>query len=474
MAPSEEPLRSTVRTVVVVAAAAAAVIAVLLTDTDTDTDADAAVDDGLERDETRRFADEMPDVVPTEEIQEIKFRASGLRILRRDGRWDAASRSNDIFPKDYERIAAIAETIGNPKILRRVPDADPNRPEYGLSEDGVEVQITTGDGATYRWVRGTQTPTGDGWYATTDRKVAVYIVEEMWGATLGATPSDTHRSSLPTIDADAIGMMRITIGMEDTAIVLRRITRRDPGYPPTAYMEMTKPYEGVYAVSTRRYRALVDALSEYPIEGFFDPSVENAVPLAAADAEVIVETTGVDGTETGYRFHTITSGRYAGRMAVVVTRTGTAVSAPPAFIEAIPPILSDTTPFEYVDPLIMIPPYNDVREVRIDAHGTFVLDLVGRSPMLNGIELTEERSKSLYRSLIDLRIDGELSPRPPHIGEPVVAITYTLQGHDRPLRIEALEYDDHFYAIRRNGAVDFVAAKTAVDAVVDAPASIDQ
>lgn len=427
---------------------------------------------GKDQVESRQSDSGVSDTYLSEEIREIVFLESGLQIVRRDGGWDAVSRSNDIFPTDPDRIATIARLIGNPRILRPVPSADPGHPQYGLTNKTADVEITTKDGTTYSWIRGTKPPTGDGWYAKTDREDVVYIVDEEWGTVLATTPSDTHRSSLPEIEINSIQMMQVKNSSNGETVVLRKITNRDPAYPPTAYMEIDAPYNGVYAASTRRFRAIIDALSGYPIIGFLDPNDPISDLLLSNIEETSIALTNEDGHTTEYRFYTLDPGSYAGEAIVVVTRPESAIASPPAFIEAIPSILSDAKPYDYVDPLIMTPQYDDVREVRIEGSRTFILDRRGRYPTLNGRELTEERSKTLYLSIIDLRIDGEISASPA-IGEPVVTITYTLKRGDQQLRIEACEYDDHFYALRRNGMVDFVTAKTAVEAMYNTVASIE-
>jgi hypothetical protein len=95
----------------------------------------------------------------------------------------------------------------------------------------------------------------------------------------------------------------------------------------------------------------------------------------------------------------------------------------------------------------------------------FDIDSKNSKVSLNGNDMDMNDFKNMYRNISGLTIDGEADST--KAGEPVLRMVLTKSNGDSVI-FRFLKYDDNYYAVERNGYIEFVTGKRNVDNLIQA------
>jgi hypothetical protein len=111
---------------------------------------------------------------------------------------------------------------------------------------------------------------------------------------------------------------------------------------------------------------------------------------------------------------------------------------------------------------------NAFSEIELAGSGVsskFEIDGKNNKVSLNGNNIDIDTFKDMYRNIAGLTIDGEADES--KAGEPILRMVLTKSDGESTI-YQFLEYDSNYYAVSRNGYIEFLTGKRNIDNLIKA------
>jgi hypothetical protein len=401
-----------------------------------------------------------------EKVQKMELESAErtLTLVKQDGSWKLDLPYE--VDLDQTKIEDIAYSFSSMYAESLVEEKASDLAAYGLATPAQKATATLTDGTTRTYFLGSKTPTGNTYYLMTPKDSSkVYAVWMNHGSNFSASVTDLRWKKMPTVDKEKMKYVYLKWkGEKALEIDLSGTVERN------AYVfgsvVMTKPYRQPRGVDSEKLQTLLDAIYFSEIKGFVEDNVKDLSKygLDPAEGEVILkdETNTVhilvgknlDEYTTYFRYPT-------SRNVYTIEKSRIDALKQKAFP------LADKFAFivniDWVDRIAM--KHADGRAYTVDIKRESK-DEEGNwksSFKVNGKDVDDEKFRKFYQTIIGVLLDGE-SEREAR-GTPVATVTFTIAADEavgrkaQSVKLEYLDYNASFYAVRRDGVVEFVTAK---------------
>ncbi len=447
-------------------------------------------------------------------IELDRANAGRLLLTRSEGFWQAKSSGaqNDTVDNsgwlkhdalDPDTIEDLLYTFGRLYAEMSVAEGMPDLQQFGLDPPHVIGKAYGEDGLLVTLKLGNQLSSGNMYYLTVDDNPIVYTVWANHGIHLSYSLDDLRNRNLQRINKQDLRLVRLiengTVTLE-IQIVTEPVAEKYPSRSPRYYL--SAPYQSPIAIDTQTFHKVLGRYQpSMKIEQFVEDNPESlqSYGLDPPKGELTLQ----DDDTTFHLFF----GREAddSRLHCRVPDKsivededrrrieGTRTDRKPVSVFTIRKEdiwFFDVDPFDLVDTSIFIPYIEGVDAVRIRTPSLPRETVIEHKRdggelrfTVNGKRIDASTYKQFYRSLVEMQFDAEVPENTPAVaaGEevadrPEAEIIYELNSRTgtaggnstgSTFRIGFIPYNKDFYALDRNGAVDFVISRRKVEKIFD-------
>lgn len=401
---------------------------------------------------------------------ELESEAGRVVLVKRDGGWAV----DYPYPVtlNQARVDDIAYSFSRLFAERVVEEEPEDLDLYGLENPTATARAVLEDGSQPAFFLGDKTSVGDSYYLQVADSPVVYTVWSTHGVNFLAALDDLRDRRLPRLNPEEVGYFRRNWpgGPE---VEIRKTPEPVDGEEETEFRlglwRMDAPYARPQWVEGNEFAQAIQGLSMLWIDDFVDdhPVDLSRYGLANPRGELLVmgeENTlhllfGKENEDGLVYFKTAgVDNVYAmnkSRLSIMGIRPFALVEKfiLLAFIDKVDKVIIDTGEEEYV---LTIERALKAKTKKTDDEVTAVY-------RINRRELEEDVFKKLYQEIIGLRVDTENNRRIV-TGEPEVEISFVFNTSDRrKITVGFLPYDKDFFAVFRDGTVDFLIARSQVE-----------
>lgn len=404
---------------------------------------------------------------------------------------------------DQEEIRSILWSLCNMRYERIADENPKDLGVFGLANPQARIVLTLEDGSTVELLGGDKTPTGMGFYGMKSGDPKVYILPSYPGERLFVSLTDFRHRKLPGFRADEVVRLNITYGNTRIAVEPK---------PPSGALEatftthvLTSPYKVPRGVDTQAFTKLSNALGNLRIKDFVSDKPSSLAPygLDKPDYEVLVEAKVKEKVqekqgdkevekevEKPVSFHLLI-GKEAAKTGPEWEKNRVFAKlkdSPTVFL------LEDIRneigikPFDLIDKFAFILNIDKVDKLRVDYLGASHAGEIKREKvtvtekdkdgketkreetketfLFDGKEVKAEKFKDLYQACIGLIVEAELPAGAKVGGKAEVTLEYQLNDPaGKTVRVQYLPFNRDFYALSRDGVVEFLVSKRQVEKI---------
>lgn len=381
------------------------------------------------------------------------------------------------FQLNQSKAGTIIGYAANMTATQQIAEGVSDFSDYGLDKPSMTVTMKYKNGTQTVWNFGNKAPTSSGYYACEKGSNTVFLIYSSAYSSLAVELNDLYTlPTLPTIsDTASISDLLIEQAGKDT-VELRYRTEEETS-ASISTLVLVQPV--FYDAHSDRSEEIMQASIDFAISGYAG-EIDELPDCGLTEPRAHVCVTGSDGVVLDYRV-----GNYCGSDQVYVQVDDTnAVYLADASLFS---FLDNVSVSYLVDQFANLVNIQKVDAMTIQANGEQFDITITREPILdedgvqktnasgklltddtytfNG-EITEEtRFKKLYQVIIGTLV-SKVSDDWDIDGEVVVSVDYQLNAAPYAFRVEYIEYDDEYYAVRRDGQTLFLIKREKIDNVV--------
>ncbi|MCX7788463.1 MAG: DUF4340 domain-containing protein [Spirochaetes bacterium] len=442
--------------------------------------------------------------IDTKKVTRIELPLKGVILERKGEVWTSPAEALGV-QLDQEEIKSILWSLCNMRY-ERVADENPkDLGPFGLSNPKARVILTLEDGSKVELLGGEKTPTGMGYYGMKAGEPKVYILPSYPGERLYVSLTDFRDRKLPSFNPDEVERLNLVYG--NTRISIEPKPRT--GVQETSFTThiITSPYKLPRGVDSQAFNKLVSALGKLRIKDFVSDKPTSLTPygldkpeyeiyVKAKVKEKVKEKEGEKEVEKEIQkdvvFH-LFLGKEAAKTGPEWEKNRVFAKlkdSPTVFL--IEDIRSDITvkPFDLIDKFAFIINIDKVDKLSIDYLGSRHIGEIKREKvtvtekdkdgketkkeetketfLFDGKEVKAEKFKDLYQNCIGLLIEAEIPPGGKATGKAEVTLEYQLNDPAGKIqRVQYLPFNRDFYALSREGVVEFLVSKRQVEKIAE-------
>lgn len=456
-------------------------------------------DSSLDTDKSIVMATMDPDL-----INRIHFKnaEADMTFILEDDMWVLENDMDRPIRQNYlQSMVNLVDEIKTERIVNKKAD---NLDQYGLSSPYAYIKATQSDGKTLALSIGNKITGGQGYYAKLDGNDAVFIVQTLYGTQLSY--SDVNMTKVehgPNIKSNDIYHLEVLQkDKEDFELIYDPDSEYHIAGTPFLAWAILKPYEEVYSADSSKVSELLSKYSSFSFLNCVEYRAEDfaVYGLEEPRASILVEyyeqyeeeldepetnpDTGEEITsrtvteEKSFKLYvgdTDSNGDYfvrkEGDQAIYTMKS--------TFVDK----MLDIDAFSLLSNFVNIYNIETVNKIDIDIKGKPYTMEIKRKTVTNdeGKEETESTYyyqgdvaeeavfKDVYQAMIGAKIDSKLKTEVSLDSyEPVLSLTYYVEGFDEPFKTVYYTYDDSFYLIDQGSKIRFLADKRKIDNIIKA------
>jgi hypothetical protein len=397
----------------------------------------------------------------------LKSKSNIIRFEKQKKQWIA----NFSFPLVQSEIDNLANTFKSLNAEQIIEEEPTDLEQYGLKHPSVIIEVVMAKEKESKIMYlGELTPTGNAYYFKLGTDPAVYTIAGYIGAKFKMSPAGFRDHNLTKINPDKINYFKFS--HPNKPILEIKLNDSDSKLNQYGFgiWRMVKPYRDEVPVAIDKFQPILDNVSSITkAEKFIDdnPSDLARYGLAEPKGELLIK-------DEDSVFHLLigkpmdedfTYCKKPGLSSIFTIRTSVLTSL-------------DIKPFELIEKFVFIPYIEDVDQITLSGLGFnhyFTIDHQKKvNPKedseapdyiykIDGIKIEEQLFKTIYQNLIGLLLESEC-PSQPKNNVPDLSLTYQLnKGPSRQMDIKFIPYNRDFYAVSRNGTIEFLISKDQVD-----------
>jgi hypothetical protein len=330
--------------------------------------------------------------------------------------------------------------------------------DFGLDR-GITAEAVADDGRTMKVTVGNTTVDQKGYYILKDGDPNVYVIDAECGKALSYTPS-LFRNKYPEY-VDYSNINYIDIKRKNGKSF--RITPNPTGEITDGYGEylLTGAYSWSIPILTDKLSKNIGGpLYEIVANDFIDDPKDDSA-YGFDDPQLICQIVDKAG-----RSCTITIGNSAGANTVYAKFSGKNYVC--TVLKEKSDKIMNVNLFDIIGKYFINDDANAFSEIELAGSGVsskFEIDGKNNKVSLNGNNIDIDTFKDMYRNIAGLTIDGEADES--KAGEPVLRMVLTKSDGESTI-YQFLEYDSNYYAVSRNGYIEFLTGKRNIDNLIKA------
>jgi len=381
------------------------------------------------------------------------------------------------FKLDQGLAGSIIGYAANMTATDLIAENETSFAAYGLDEPAVIATMNYRDGSKAVWHFGKKVPTSTGYYMREEGKNAVFTIYSSAYAALNMELNDLYVVSMPVTFADYSVIQSLLIEQKDKETIEMRYRAEEEETFSINALKLVQPIE--YDAHGDRAVEILEACvalnvtgyagekSELPDAGLEDPRAK----IYAEDAEGN-QLTFIVGN------HRDTSSVYVqvdDSETVYLADASSLTFLDKAKVSYLVDQFANLVNIQMVDALKVtagdkVYEMAIEREAALDENGNPETNANGQpktndSYFFNGEEIDESPFKKLYQIVIGTMVSKVYDDHD-YVGEAAVTVSYTLNVSPYEFVIEYFEFDNDYYAVRRNDLTLFLIKQDRIDNLV--------
>lgn len=397
----------------------------------------------------------------------LKSKNNVIRFEKQKKQWIA----NFSFPLVQSEIDNLANTFKSLNAEQVIEDEPADLEQYGLKHPSVIIEVAMAKNKEPKIMYlGELTPTGNAYYFKLGTDPAVYTIAGYIGAKFKMSPAGFRDHNLSKINPEKINYFKFS--RADKPILEIKLDTNDSKLSQygLGIWRMIKPYRDEVPVATDKFQPILDNFSSITkAEEFIDdnPSDLARYGLAEPKGELLIK-------DEDSIFHLLigkpmdenfTYCKKSDQRSIFTIRSSN--------LE-----IFDIKAFELIEKFVFIPYIEDVDQITLSGLGFnhyFTIDHQKKvdpkedseAPdyiyKIDGKKIEEQLFKSIYQNFIGLLFESEC-PSQPKNKVPDLGLTYQLnKGPKLQMDIKFIPYNRDFYAVSRNGIIEFLISRDQVN-----------
>jgi hypothetical protein len=417
-------------------------------------DAQAAQSPGVSYSDDRIKLD-APD---RDTIVKIRVPSTGLQLEKQGDVWETVPSSS--IRLDQSAIGSVLWSLGYLYAERIIDEAPGNLADYGL-DNPLSAVITGADGQETEILRGNKTPSGSGYYVMVKGDPKVYLLSLYTAERLILTMQDIRDRALSsTFELQEFRRFLLETGEFRAEVV--PVTEQSGLISELFTYVLSSPYVVPREVDSERFSAIFESLQNIQILDFVDDAPASLEPYGLdKPLRVFLET---ENAQLDLLLGKSADGRQYAKL------------PDEAGVFTINDISSlRVSPFELAGKFAFIVNIKNVDSLSVRGGGPPLtaeiqrLDEETEIYFLNGRQAAEKEFKAFYQALIGLMVDAEYPDRPGRGGGEEITIEYHLnKPQGVTVAVKLIPYNRDFYALDREGVVEFLVSRPQVSALYQA------
>lgn len=398
----------------------------------------------------------------------LKSENNLIRFEKQKNQWVA----NFNFPLIQSEIDDLANTFKSLNAELIIEEEPADLEQYGLKQPSVIIEVATeNENESKIMYLGELTPSGNDYYLKLETDPAVYTIPRYIGAKFKMSPAGFRDHNLTEVNFEKINYLKFS--WLDKPILEIKLDTSDSKLNQfgIGIWRMVKPYHDEVPVTTDKFQQrILNTLSSITkAEKFIDdnPSDLARYGLDKPQGELLIK-------DEDSVFHLLI-GKPMDEDFIFCKKSGlnSIFTVRKSNLKII-----NIKPFELIEKFVFIPYIEDVDQITLSGLGfnhSFTIDHQKKADSkddsetpdniykINGKQIEERLFKSIYQNFIGLLIESEC-PSQLKNKVPVLHLTYHLnKGSKRQMDIKFIPYNFDFYAVSRNGLIDFLISKDQVE-----------
>ncbi|MDR2101670.1 MAG: DUF4340 domain-containing protein [Treponema sp.] len=403
------------------------------------------------------------DVPERDDIVKIRVPSTGVQLEKKGDLWETVPPSP--VRLDQSAIGSVLWSVGYMYADRIIDEAPENLADYGL-DNPVSSIITGADGRETEFFRGNKTPSSSGYYVMIKGDPKVYLLSLYTTERLFLTMQDI-RDRVISSTFELTEFRRFLLETEKFRIDVVPAAEQ-PGLVSELFAHvLISPYVIPREIDSERFSAIFEALQNIQIVDFIDDAPASLEPYGLdKPIRVFLETENA-------RLDLILGNSVDGRQYAQLP------GEPGVFTINDLGASLRISPFELAGKFAFIVNIKNVDNMTIRGNGP-PLDVEIRRPdeeteiyFLNGRQAAEKEFKAFYQAAIGLMVDAEYPDGPAPGGNEEITIEYHL---NKPagvkVAVKLIPYNRDFYALDREGVVEFLVSRPQVAALYQAAENV--
>ena len=378
------------------------------------------------------------------------------------------------FVLDQSKAGSIIGFAANMTATDLITENETDFAAYGLDEPAVSAEMNYRDGTKTVWHFGKKVPTGSGYYMREEGKSAVFVIYSSAYTSLNTPMNDLYVLSMPMIFEDYSGINHLVIEQQGKETVELRYRDPEEDAFSISSLKLIQPIE--YDAHGDRAIEILTACAALNITGYAGEKSE-LPDSGLEEPRAIIRASSAEGLTLTYKV-----GSYKDNANVYVQVDD---SEAVYLADASTLTFLDNVNISYlVDQFANLVNIQKVTSLTVTAGDASYEMAIERVPVLdeNGVqkigkngqpetddtyffggeETDETKFKKLYQVIIGTMV-SKVHDDHDYIGEVAARVAYTLSCEPYEFVIEYYEYDDSYYAVRRNDLTLFLIKKDRID-----------
>ncbi|NLO08861.1 MAG: DUF4340 domain-containing protein [Clostridiales bacterium] len=437
-------------------------------------------------------------------IEKIHYKneSTDMTFVREGDSWLLEADKERPIKQNY--IQNMIDLVDEIKTDRIVNEKSDDLGQYGLSSPYAYIEASQSDGKSIALNIGNEVTGGQGYYAKLEDNDAVFIVIAIYGTHLSYSDANmTQVEHGPNIESNNIYHIEILQrDKEDFELIYDPDSHYHIAGTPLLSWAILKPYEEVYSADTTKVSELLSNYStfsflncvEYKAEdfssyGLLEPTASVFVEYYEQYEEQLDEPETNPDTGEEVSSKTITeekefklyigdkddNGDYYVRKdgdSAVYTMKNSNVEK-----------MLTIDAFSILSNFVNIYDINNINKIDINTKGKPYTMEIKRETIINdegeeeikstyyyqGEIADEDIFKDVYQAMISAKIDSQLKNEVSvSDSEPILTLSYYIEGSDDPITTVYHTYDESFYLIDKGYPIRFLADKRRIDKIINA------
>ena len=367
-------------------------------------------------------------------------------------------------------IGYAANMTATDQIAEGVTDFTP----YGLDKPSVVVTMSYRDGTKAVWNFGSKVPTGTGYYICKEGTSTVFVLYSTAYAAFTHSLNDLYVLNMPMVFQDYSAIRNLVIEQKgkDT-IELRYLDETETTLTISA-IKLVQPID-YDAHGDRSVEILTGCaslgiigyageISELPDAGLEEPRAKIIAKDAEGNTLTYIVGNFADATTVYVQIDDSDTVYLADAATLTFLDNATVNYLVDQFVNLVNIKMVDTLKVTTADNEYEM---SIAREPELDENGVQATDRNGQPKTIDtyffdGVETTEGLFKDLYQIIIGTMV-SKIHDDYDYLADTAVKVSYSLNTEPYEFTVEYLEYDESYYAVRRNDLTLFLIKKDKVD-----------